>query len=88
MLEMAMSRHGIDYKKQWLLVGDCTAVYPFKFDVPNGKRRGEPFVGVVEKVRKNKYGRISYIINGREYMAEELFPANDESKLKLPRFRK
>lgn len=80
-----MSRHDIDYKKQWLKVGDYAAVYPFNFPQ---LRRGSPFVGVVEKVRKNKYGRFSYIIKGRQYMAEELFPADEEAKLKLPRLRK
>jgi hypothetical protein len=75
-----MSRHDIDYKKQWLQVGDYAAVYPFNFE--------SPFVGVVEKVRKNKYGRFSYVIKSRQYMAEELFPADGEAKLKLPRLRK
>lgn len=80
-----MSRHDIDYMKQWVNEGYYAAVYPF---APRVAGRNEAFVGVVDRVRKNKYGRISYLINKIEYMAEELFPSPDEPKLKIPRLRK
>lgn len=79
-----MSRHNIDYKKKWVDIGDYVAVYPFATYMPG---RGNPFTGVVQKVKKNKYGRISYVIRGIEYMAEELFPSKDENKLKIPMLR-
>lgn len=72
-----MARHFINYKKVIVKKGRLTAVYPFYW-------RGKPFVGRVERVRKNKYGRYSYVINGREWSAEELFPDNQQQKLKVP----
>lgn len=72
-----MARHGINYTKVIVKKGRLTAVYPFYW-------RGEPFVGRVERVRKNKYGRYGYVINGCEWSAEELFPDNRQQKLKVP----
>lgn len=73
-------KHNIDYFKQWANVGDLVAVYPC------GIWRGEPFVGEVEKVKTNKFGRISYVIKGRVQLweAEELFPCPLQVKLKIP----
>lgn len=70
-------KHNIDYKKKWVDVGDLVAVYPW---------RGEPFVGEVEKVVKNMYGRISYMVKGsrNQCMAETLFPGPLQDKLKIP----
>ena len=69
-------RHGIDYKKVHCKVGDKVPVYPFSW-------LGEPFVGVVEKVKMNQYGRVSYVIGNREVFAEELLPAVGQLKLKM-----
>lgn len=67
-------RHDIDYKKVHCKVGDNVPVYPFK---------GEPFIGSVEKVKINTYGRVSYVIGHREVFAEELLPAVGQPKLKM-----
>jgi hypothetical protein len=69
-------RHGIDYKKVHCKVGDKVPVYPFSW-------LGEPFIGVVEKVKMNKFGRVSYVIGNREIHAEELLPAVGQSKLRI-----
>ena len=69
-------RHGIDYKKVHCKVGDKVPVYPFSW-------LGEPFVGVVEKVKMNQFGRVSYVIGNREVFAEELLPAVGQTKLKM-----
>lgn len=69
-------RHGIDYKKVHCKVGDRVPVYPFSW-------LGEPFIRVVEKVKMNKFGRVSYVIGGREIHAEELLPAQGQPKLKM-----
>ena len=54
--------HVANWKHQYLKTGQITAVYPVT---------GEPFIGRVDRVRKNKYGRVSYEVNGRMVMAEE-----------------
>lgn len=69
-------RHGIDYKKVHCQVGDVVPVYPFTWS-------GEPFIGTVEKVTRNRYGRVSYVIGGRHVMAEELLPAEGQTKLRM-----
>ena len=69
-------RHDIDWKKVHVEVGQRVPVYPFSW-------LGQPFIGVVEKIKMNKYGRVSYVIGGREVMAEELWPAKDQAKLKM-----
>jgi hypothetical protein len=69
-------RHDIDWKKVHAKVGDRVPVYPFPW-------LGEPFIGVVEKVKMNKFGRVSYVIGGREVHAEELLPAKDQQKLRM-----
>lgn len=69
-------RHGIDYKKVHCKAGDVVPVYPFTWS-------GEPFLGIVEKVTMNKYGRVSYVIGGRNVMAEELLPAEGQTKLRM-----
>ena len=69
-------RHDIDYKKVHCKVGDKVPVYPFSW-------LGEPFVGVVEKVKMNQFGRVSYVIGKREVFAEELLPAVGQPKLKM-----
>lgn len=69
-------RHGIDYKKVHCKVGDKVPVYPFSW-------LGEPFIGVVEKVQMNKFGRVSYVIGNREVFAEELLPAVGQAKLRM-----
>ena len=69
-------RHDIDYKKVHCKVGDRVPVYPFSW-------LGEPFIGVVKQVKMNKFGRVSYVIGDREVMAEELWPAKDQAKLKM-----
>ncbi len=71
-----MMRHDIDYKKVHCKVGDKVPVYPFSW-------LGEPFVGVVEKVKMNQFGRVSYVIGNREVFAEELLPAVSQPKLKM-----
>ena len=67
--------HKANWKHQYLRTGQLTAVYPVT---------GEPFVGRVSRVRKNKYGRISYEVGERMVMAEELFPSEQQQKLKIP----
>ena len=69
-----MNHKKANYKKCYLNPGQLTAVYPFT---------GEPFVGKVNRVRRNMYGRISYEVDGRMVMAEELFPADGQPKLKI-----
>ena len=69
-------RHGIDYKKVHCKVGDKVPVYPFSW-------RNAPFVGVVEEVKMNKFGRVSYVVDGKDVFAEELLPAVGQSKLKM-----
>ena len=69
-------RHDIDWHKVHAKVGQKIPVYPFKHTV-------EPFIGVVEKITINKYGRISYVVNGKDVFAEELFPAKGQTKLKM-----
>ena len=69
-------RHDIDYKKVHCKVGDKVPVYPFSW-------RDEPFVGVVEKVKINQYGRVSYVVAGKDVFAEELLPAKNQQKLKM-----
>lgn len=69
-----MNHKKADWKKRYLNPGQLTAVYPV---------RGEPYVGTVTRVRKNKYGRISYEVEGRMVIAEELFPADGQPKLKI-----
>jgi hypothetical protein len=63
-----------NWKKCYLSPGQLTAVYPFK---------GHPYVGRVNRVKKNMFGRISYDVEGRMVMAEELFPAEGQPKLKI-----
>ncbi len=69
-------RHGIDYKKVHCKVGDKVPVYPFSW-------LGEPFLGVVEKVKMNQFGRVSYVIGHRVVFAEELLPAVGQPKIKM-----
>jgi hypothetical protein len=37
----------------------------------------------VEKVKMNKFGRISYIVDGREIHSEELMPEINQEKLRM-----
>lgn len=67
--------HKVDWKRKYLNPGQVAPVYPF------GSKK--PFVGKVEKVKKNMYGRISYVIDGVDVMAEELFPAQGQEKLRI-----
>jgi hypothetical protein len=69
-------RHGIDYKKVHCKVGDKVPVYPFSW-------RDAPFVGVVEKVKMNRFGRVSYVVDGKDVFAEELLPAVGQAKLRM-----
>lgn len=69
-------RHDIDWKKVYAKVGDRVPVYPFSW-------LGEPFIGVVKKVKMNHFGRVSYVIGDREVHAEELLPAKGQTKLKM-----
>jgi hypothetical protein len=69
-------RHGINWKKVYCKAGDVVPVYPFSWN-------DEPFLGVVEKVTINKYGRVSYVIGGRQVMAENLFPAEGQPKIRI-----
>ena len=69
-------RHGIDYKKVHCKVGDKVPVYPLSW-------RDAPFVGVVEKVKMNKFGRVSYVVDGKDVFAEELLPAVGQEKLRM-----
>ncbi len=75
-----MKHKNVDYKKRYVEVGQPAAVYPHK-------HRGEPFVGIVEKITKNKFGRVSYVVKGMTVFAEELFPSENQQKMKLPYFR-
>ena len=69
-----MNHKKADWKRRYLTPGQLTAVYPFK---------GEPFVGRVSRVTKNRYMRISYVVDGINVMAEELFPADGQDKLMI-----
>jgi hypothetical protein len=72
-----VNHRGVAWHKKYVDIGQSVAVYPFPWI-------GKPFVGVVEKITRNKYGRISYVIGGKNVVAEELFPANTEKKLRVP----
>ena len=67
-------RHDIDWKKVHCKVGQRVPVYPFKKDT---------FIGEVKRIKMNRYGRVSYVIDDNEVMAEELFPAVNQTKLKM-----
>lgn len=69
-------RHDIDWHKVYAKVGQKIPVYPFKTN-------HTPFIGIVEKVTINKYGRVSYVVDGRDVFAEELLPAKGQEKLKM-----
>ena len=69
-------RHDIDYKKVHCKVGDKVPVYPFSW-------RDASFVGVVEEVKMNKFGRVSYVVGGKDVFAEELLPAVGQEKLRM-----
>lgn len=69
-----MNHKGVNWRSAYLKTGQITAVYPV---------RGEPYVGTVTRVCKNKYGRISYDVDGRMVIAEELFPAQGQPKLRI-----
>lgn len=75
-----MRHENIDWTKCYVEVGQPVAVYPFE-------HRGKPFVGIVEKVKKNNFGRVSYVVNGINVFTEELFPSKGQQKMKLPYFR-
>jgi hypothetical protein len=75
-----MRHENVDYKKRYVEVGQPVAVYP-------PEHRGKPFVGIVEKITKNKFGRVSYVVNKMNVFAEELFPSEGQQKMKLPYFR-
>jgi len=53
-------RHDIDWKKVHCKVGQRVPVYPFK---------KEPFIGEVKRIKMNKFGRVSYVIDDKEVMA-------------------
>ena len=76
-----MRHDGVNWKRQYLKVGQYAAVYPAF------PERHSPFVGIVQRITKNRYGRISYVIDGYSTQAEELFPGKGEKKLKIPKFR-
>lgn len=69
-------RHKVDWHKQHVTVGQTVPVYPLQDKV-------KPFIGIVEKITKNRYKRISYVISGRNVFAEELFPAENQPKLRI-----
>lgn len=69
-----MRHKGVNWRTAYLKTGQWTAVYPVK---------GEPFIGTVTRVRKNIYGRISYEVDGHMVIAEELFPAESQPKLRI-----
>lgn len=71
-----MRHDNIDYQKRYYKQGDIAPVYPMPW-------RCEPFVGTVESVRKNPFGRVSYVINGMQVFTEELFPAKRQTKLRI-----
>ena len=67
-------RHDIDWKKIHCKVGQRVPVYPIK---------REPFIGEVKRIKMNRFGRVSYVIDDKEVMAEELLPAKNQTKLKM-----
>lgn len=69
-------RHDIDWKKVHCKVGQRVPVYPFSDKV-------QPFIGEVKRIKMNRYGRVSYVIDDKEVMAEELLPAKNQTKLKM-----
>lgn len=71
-----MKHRGVAWHRKYVDIGQSVAVYPLPWC-------GKPFVGVVEKITKNKYGRISYVVRGKKILAEELFPDDGENKLKV-----
>lgn len=71
-----MRHEKVNYNKQYAEVGDTVAIYPAPW-------RGKAFIGKVEKLVRNKFGRISYKVNGKMYFAEELFPGKDDLKIRL-----
>jgi hypothetical protein len=75
-----MRHENINWGRRYVEVGQPVAVYPFE-------HRGKPFVGIVEKVKKNQFGRVSYVVNGMNVITEELFPSKKQQKLKVPYFK-
>lgn len=71
-----MRHDNIDCQKRYYKQGDIAPVYPMPW-------RCEPFIGTVESVRKNPFGRVSYVINGMQVFTEELFPAKHQTKLRI-----
>jgi hypothetical protein len=71
-----MRHTGIDWHKTYLKVGEITAVYP-------PSHRGKPYVGRVQRIKKNRYGRVSYVINDKDVFTEELFPGEGQNKLRI-----
>ena len=69
-----MRHKNVNWRSAYLKPGQLTAVYPFK---------GEPFIGRVSRVAKNRFMRISYVVDGINVMAEELFPADGQLKLRI-----
>jgi hypothetical protein len=69
-------KHGVNWRKSYCKIGDEIPVYPFNW-------RRKPFIGIVSKIKKNKYGRISYVISGMDVVTEELWPAKNQEKLKI-----
>lgn len=72
-----MRHDNVDWCRRYYKAGDPCAVYPFPH------KRVPAYIGVVERVTKNHYGRLSYIVNGKTVLAEELFPAHGQAKLKI-----
>ena len=62
-----MRHDNIDCQKRYYKQGDIAPVYPMPW-------RCEPFIGTVERVSKNSFGRVS--LNARMYKGSKKFIAN------------
>lgn len=71
-----MRHENVHWNKKYAQVGQMVAIYPPPW-------RGHPFVGKVDKIVRNKFGRVSYHINGKMWFAEELFPGKNDKKLRI-----
>ena len=61
-----IQKKGLHWREQYAKARDYVRVYPLM--------GGRSFIGKVEAVQRNRFGRISYRVNGSLVCTEELTP--------------
>ena len=69
---MIPKRAKLSSHKQYAKIGERIKIYPLLGGLPGCSSK--PWTGVVTDVKKNKYGRISYYVDGKFVITEELTP--------------